>query len=151
MSKKHSLKKTCGAILGLYVLLAVLFVVLAQDYIRYTPEETTAVGETTEKDLGELTDGMSVMQVLDQELRYVSRVEAYFLTYGRENKGTVRMRQSTREMTRFWIQRRSRQRSWETAPGRILSFRTRLIPVNYRESWGSVLCLREARTAALLP
>lgn len=62
-----------------------------QDYIRYTPEETTAVGETTEKDLGELTDGMSVMQVLDQELRYVSRVEAYFLTYGRENKGTVRM------------------------------------------------------------
>lgn len=91
MSKKHSLKKTCGAILGLYVLLAVLFVVLAQDYIRYTPEETTAVGETTEKDLGELTDGMSVMQVLDQELRYVSRVEAYFLTYGRENKGTVRM------------------------------------------------------------
>lgn len=49
MSKKHSLKKTCGAILGLYVLLAVLFVVLAQDYIRYTPEETTAVGETTER------------------------------------------------------------------------------------------------------
>ncbi len=91
MGKKYSLKKSCIIILALYTITAVLFLALANRHIRYTPEKVCVVADNPEKDLGELMDGMSVMQTVHNAHRYISGVEAYFLTYGRENQGLVHM------------------------------------------------------------
>ncbi|MCD2492143.1 ABC transporter permease [Lacrimispora sp. NSJ-141] len=89
MNKKYNLKKICAALLGIYVLCAFLFLFIADEQIKYTSVEQYAIAETPEKDLGELTDGISILQTFKSKHKYLNDVEGYFLTYGRENSGTV--------------------------------------------------------------
>ena len=91
MNKKNILKKYGMMVLAVYALAAVLFLVLANHHIRYTPEQSCVIAENPEKDLGELVDGTSIVQTLSDTQKYLSGVEAYFLTYGRENQGSVRV------------------------------------------------------------
>ena len=91
MNKKNILKKYGMMVLAVYALAAVLVLVLAHHHIRYTPEQPCVIAENPEKDLGELVDGTSIVQTLSDTQKYLSGVEAYFLTYGRENQGSVRV------------------------------------------------------------
>lgn len=89
--RKISSKKICAVILAVYAVCAVLFLVIARDQIIYTSDETYQLANSAQRDLGELTDGMEILQTFRSKHRYLKNVEGYFLTYGRENSGTVRL------------------------------------------------------------
>lgn len=60
--RKISSKKICAVILAVYAVCAVLFLVIARDQIIYTSDETYQLANSAQRDLGELTDGMEILQ-----------------------------------------------------------------------------------------
>ena len=73
------------------MLCAVFFLYIARDKIEYTSDELYQIANVPEKDLDELTDGMTILQTFKSEHQYLNQVQGYFLTYGRTNKGTVHL------------------------------------------------------------
>lgn len=86
---KISVKKICLGVLGIYVIFAVAFYLIAQYQIKYTTEENVYIGEKANSNLGELIDGTSVVQTFVPKLEYIRGIDVRFSTFGRTNSGEI--------------------------------------------------------------
>lgn len=88
-NKIISVKKLCAILLCIYVFFAGAFCLIAQYQMKYTSEENVYIGEDATTNLGELTDGMEVLQRFTLQLKYIRGINIRFSTFGRVNSGEV--------------------------------------------------------------
>lgn len=84
-----SVKRICVIILGIYAVFALSFYLIAQYQIKYTSEENIYAGENAETNLGELTDGTSIVQTFMPQLQYIREINIRFSTFNRINTGEL--------------------------------------------------------------
>ena len=84
-----SVKKVCGILLGIYVVFALSFYLIAQYQIKYTSEEEVYIGEDAETNLGELVDGTTIVQTFIPQLQYIRELNIRFSTFDRVNTGEL--------------------------------------------------------------
>lgn len=85
------IRKGCLIVLGIYVIFAVMFCVLAHEQIIYTEETEVYAGSSSQTNLGEVADGTILQQVIETDGEYITEIAVYFATFDRENSGEVMM------------------------------------------------------------
>ena len=83
----QSLKKKCGAVLAIYVLLAVLFYWIGGDQLRYRDNSTDML--TASEPVGEITKDTVITQQISVAGGQLTELTFRGATYARQNQGTL--------------------------------------------------------------
>ena len=86
---KLNIKKGCVIVLVVYIVCVVLFCTIAQDQMKYSGDYETICGASGGQNLGPLLSTDRYIQTLSVKGEYITSAEIYFMTYSRENTGTV--------------------------------------------------------------
>lgn len=118
-NKKLNLRKGCSIAIAVYVIFALLFLFVGDYQIKYTRDEAVSMAAEATTNLGALKDGDVVTQQILSGHQFLSGVDAYFATYGQENKGSVTIKVTDQETGKVLFEKEEalktfQDNSWHT-------------------------------------